>query len=508
MIDKILEGNRTLESAASGTGALDSAAAGISGGKDALGSASAGLKTMQSTGTTLQDVTKNITQNQAEVQQDVKTLQADMEQLRNAADAATQSVAVTKASADLKTLHTRLDGMQTILQALLSDSRLTAAAKTRLSAQSDKVAAMQKKVQTMQDRIAALSVPAGVTADLQAMKQAADDNDRTLAEISALLQGDLTDETAAMEKSMQDMIDGTSSLLDSLQEELGQLNTLHQSLGSALDTSDASLEQIKEAVSMASARTDELLGALEDTEENGRLTLLSDFLSGDPAVYGQFFSEPVQITTKEIYPIANYGSAMTPFYTILALWVGALILTALIKVKADPESIPGIRHWQLFFGRYLLFFLLGQIQTAVVVLGNEYLLHCQILDPVRFWITAALASFVFTLIVYTLTISFGDIGKALAVVIMVIQIAGSGGTYPIELLPSIYRQIYIFFPFPYAINAMRETIGGSYGNTWQVSLLQLLIFAAVALVIGLLVRIPFIGLNSFVEKRMEDTELM
>ena len=102
----------------------------------------------------------------------------------------------------------------------------------------------------------------------------------------------------------------------------------------------------------------------------------------------------------------------------------------------------------------------------------------------------------------------GDVGKALAVVIMVIQIAGSGGTYPIELLPEVYRQIYIFFPFPYAINAMRETIGGMYGNTYTVSLLQLLIFAGAALAIGLVVRRPFMRLNHFMEKRMEDTRMM
>ena len=121
---------------------------------------------------------------------------------------------------------------------------------------------------------------------------------------------------------------------------------------------------------------------------------------------------------------------------------------------------------------------------------------------------ASLASVTFTLLIYSLALSFGDVGKALAVVIMVIQIAGSGGTYPIELLPGVYRQIYIFFPFPYAINAMRETIGGSYGNTYLMNMLYLLVFAGVGLLIGLVVRKPFVGLNHFMEKRMEDTKMM
>ena len=199
---------------------------------------------------------------------------------------------------------------------------------------------------------------------------------------------------------------------------------------------------------------------------------------------------------------------MTPFYTVLALWVGALILTALIKVKADPGKIPGITQMQLFFGRYLFFFVMGQVQALIVVLGDIFLLHCQILNYGAFWLAAAETSFVFTLLIYSLTISFGDVGKALAVVIMVIQIAGSGGTYPIELLPGVYRQIYIFFPFPYAINAMRETIGGRYGNTYLVNMLELLIFAGAGLLIGLVIRKPFVGLNHYMEKRMEDTKLM
>ena len=233
-----------------------------------------------------------------------------------------------------------------------------------------------------------------------------------------------------------------------------------------------------------------------------------EFLQGDPESYGAFFAEPVLVTTEEVYAISNYGSAMTPFYSVLALWVGGTILVALVKVKAEPTDLKNVKPYQLYFGRYLLFFVLGQIQAAIIVLGDIYLLKSQILYPEMFWFAASLASFTFTLLIYSLALAFGDIGKAAAVVIMVIQIAGSGGTFPIELLPEIYRNIYIFFPFPYAINAMRETIGGMYGNDYMKYLAQLLIFAAAALLIGLVIRLPFVRINHFVEKRMEDTELM
>lgn len=299
-----------------------------------------------------------------------------------------------------------------------------------------------------------------------------------------------------------------NTLLESIKTTLENTGTIFNGMVSTIGSTNQSLEQMQVIIQGVSGKLKSVTELFNGTTEDERVQALRKLMSGDPDTYGEFFSEPVKIDTVEVYPIANYGSAMTPFYTVLALWVGALLLTALVKVKAEPKNLQGVKLHQLYFGRYLLFFVLGQIQALVVVLGDIYLLHCQILDKGLFWFTASLTSFVFTLLVYSLTLSFGDIGKAVAVVIMVIQIAGSGGTFPIELLPSVYRNIYIFFPFPYAINAMRETIGGMYGNMYVKSLLQLMIFAVAALVLGLVIRKPFIKWNHFVEKRMEDTKMM
>lgn len=299
-----------------------------------------------------------------------------------------------------------------------------------------------------------------------------------------------------------------NTLLESINTTLENTGTIFGGMVSTIGSTNQSLEQMQVIIQGVSEKLKSVTELFNGTTEDERVQALRKLMSGDPDTYGEFFSEPVKIDTVEVYPIANYGSAMTPFYTVLALWVGALLLTALVKVKAEPKNLQGVKLHQLYFGRYLLFFVLGQIQALVVVLGDIYLLHCQILDKGLFWFTASLTSFVFTLLVYSLTLSFGDIGKAVAVVIMVIQIAGSSGTFPIELLPSVYRNIYIFFPFPYAINAMRETIGGMYGNMYVKSLLQLMIFAVAALVLGLVIRKPFIKWNHFVEKRMEDTKMM
>ena len=166
------------------------------------------------------------------------------------------------------------------------------------------------------------------------------------------------------------------------------------------------------------------------------------------------------------------------------------------------------KPYQLFFGRYFLFFVLSQIQAAVIVAGDLLLLKIQCVEPALLFATGAITSLVFSLLIYSLTISFGDVGKAIVVVVMVLQIAGSSGTFPIELLPDVYQKIYHIFPFPYAIDAMRECICGLYGLTWLKNIGCLLIFGVAALLIGLWVRKPFMGLNHFMEEKLEETEML
>lgn len=330
----------------------------------------------------------------------------------------------------------------------------------------------------------------------------------SVANMRNMYTNSLAPQVSSILDSTGQILGTVSQLLQSTDETLESTSAVFDGVVTTLDGTNQSLEQIQMILQTVSSKLTAITDKLNGVSEDERVEALMELMKGDPDTYGEFFAEPVKIDTVQVYPIENYGSAMTPFYTVLALWVGALLLTALIKVKAEPKEKKDMKLYQLFFGRYLLFFVLGQIQALIVVLGDIYLLHCQILNKGMFWLTAAVASFVFTLLVYALTLSFGDIGKAIAVVIMVIQIAGSGGTFPIELLPSVYRNIYIFFPFPYAINAMRETIGGMYGNMYVKSMGQLLIFAAASLAIGLIIRKPFIRLNHFVEKRMEDTKMM
>lgn len=364
----------------------------------------------------------------------------------------------------------------------------------------------------------------------EAARQTAAECRKTAKQLRALAESpdsaDLLADCDALVKSIRTMVDKIPVTSKALQKELdtvaGQVADTME--GMAVLAGDAkamktALAETADAVgdTMALLRpaTEKLLTSLESTIDDleGLTTdeymdTLVNILGGDPAVYGQYFPEMVQTSVNAVYPIANYGSAMTPFYTVLAIWVGGVILSSLIKIHARTEGLIDPKPAELYFGRYLFFFVLSQIQAAVIVTGDLYILKVQCLHPGMLYLTGALTAFTFSLLIYSLALSFGDVGKAIVVVIMVMQIAGSSGTFPIELLPAIYQKIYRFFPFPYAIDAMRECICGMYGNYYWQQIGFLLLFAAAALLIGLLVRRPFMGLNHFMEEKLEETELL
>ena len=396
----------------------------------------------------------------------------------------------------------------------------------------DAAAQLEKAADTLETWAAGLEASgteAGKT-QVEAARQTAAECRKTAKQLRALAESpdsaDLLADCDALVKSLRTMVDRIPVTSKALQKELdtvaGQVADTMEGMAALAGDAKAmktALAETADAVgdTMALLRpaTEKLLTSLESTIDDleGLTTdeymdTLVNILGGDPAVYGQYFPEMVQTSVNAVYPIANYGSAMTPFYTVLAIWVGGVILSSLIKIHARTEGLIDPKPAELYFGRYLFFFVLSQIQAAVIVTGDLYILKVQCLHPGMLYLTGALTAFTFSLLIYSLALSFGDVGKAIVVVIMVMQIAGSSGTFPIELLPAIYQKIYRFFPFPYAIDAMRECICGMYGNYYWQQIGFLLLFAAAALLIGLLVRRPFMGLNHFMEEKLEETELL
>ena len=291
-------------------------------------------------------------------------------------------------------------------------------------------------------------------------------------------------------------------------EEMARLSgRVEENLADLSDHMDTSIQLMEGAASTMDELYDRTV-VLENSESTNRI---KQFLSEDTDELSQFLSKPVQTRIHQIYAVENYGSAMAAFYTTLALWVGAVIQVALIDV-ATPSSYEEkhgeFKPHEQYFGRLGLFLIIATIQSMLIALGDLYFLRIQCLHPAGFLFATWVASMVFTVLVYTLTVSFGDIGKALCVVLMVIQVAGSGGTFPIDVAPGVFRAMYPFLPFVHSMNAMKETIGGFYGHIYGRELLLLQIYVLASLVLGLVLRRPVISLNERFEEKLEETNLM
>lgn len=513
MIDTFLAGNDAL------TAGLEEASDSIPGveGKiqTAIGAFDESKKQIDATDATLEAYSKNVESTLTDIEASLDRISKDINDAGLGESAQKTAESMEQAGKDIQTLAEQLTTLYKAIEGLQTNNSFTN------EQQSDITDAMNQIENLKQDAAAleAILNEAQKKYDSSAIKDATDTISeglkttlstcrQSIDNMKNIYTNNLVPGVAGVLDSASQIMVNVTNLLNNLNGTLEDMDTLFTGTQEMVGSTNESFRQIQKLLDASNQKVEEIIARLDAATEDEQMSIILEALNGDPDSYGKFFAQPVQVETREVYPIKNYGSAVAPFYTTLALWVGALVLVALIKVKPSEEGLVNPKRYQLFFGRYLIFFVMGQVQSLIIVLGNIFWLHCQVKSPVLFGFAAAVTSFTFTLLIYALTLSFGDVGKAIAVVMVVIQIAGSGGTYPIEILPEFYRRVYTFFPFPYAINAMRETIGGMYGGTYEKSLAELLVFAVAALLIGLWIRIPFVGINHFVEKRMEDTKMM
>lgn len=126
---------------------------------------------------------------------------------------------------------------------------------------------------------------------------------------------------------------------------------------------------------------------------------------------------------------------MSPFFTALSLWVGGTILISMLSVGVSQKVYS---PYQIYIGRYLIFFIIGVMQALSVSIGNIVLIGVYVADKFEYILFSVLISTVFTLIVYTFVSVLGNIGKGISVVLMVLQISSSGGTFPIQVTPPFF----------------------------------------------------------------------
>ena len=434
------------------------------------------------------------------IDSDLSDLQDALDRVQNAADSSEKQAAYAMVEKNLKNIRSKLNSMIDSLSKLKPHTHLLQNKVNRVITKlQSQVSDINKILDLMDD------LSGDIDSGLSSL-------DRTLQQKINRLHDSYNNTILPAVEDAVDTIDGAlqdgATAMGSISEDIAVMRQIVSGTRQSVTDLNGVMSNTSQSLDDISKDLDDLKNELNGLTERELLQKILDFMHGDPEGYGKFLAEPVEIESEAIYPVENYGSGVAPFYTTLALWVGCIFLLALMKITPSTEGLKDPRPYQLFFGRFGILFLLGQLQWIVIYIGNIYVLKTQCLHPGRMFLTGAVTSFTFMLLCYAVTLAFADLGKAIIVVIVVLQIAGSSGTYPIEVLPEFFQKVYVFFPFPYAINAMRECMFGYYENDYIIYMLQLLAFAAAALLLGLVIRMPFINVKNFMQQRMKDTGMM
>ena len=328
------------------------------------------------------------------------------------------------------------------------------------------------------------------------------------------IEADVDDE---LDKKLEQVIDDARKSISKTRNSLSGVYGDMDLLENALSKSDKALKSMKGGLN----GTVYTLTSLQNGARN--LAQLFDNLSGsdmvkdvnhlmtnDAAVIAENMATPIKMNTEEVYPIRNFGSVMAPFYLVIAQWIGAMFAAVMIhvQVKRREDELGGMKLHEAFFGRYRLFLMIGLAQALLVSIGELLYVGIQCLHPLLFILAALVNGLIFTLIVYSLVFALENIGLAVGVVFMILQVAGGGGTFPVEVLPAPFRALFPFMPFRYAMDAMRECIGGMYDHTYIKCLGILILFGLAAIAFGLLLHKPMRGIIEKVEESKRESDVM
>ncbi|SHJ06916.1 putative membrane protein [Clostridium cavendishii DSM 21758] len=245
---------------------------------------------------------------------------------------------------------------------------------------------------------------------------------------------------------------------------------------------------------------------LKDLNENN-LNKIIDIMEKNPNEVANFLTSPIEVKEVEVYGKGIFGIGLTPFYTVLAIWVGSLLSAALLTTACeDFEEGKQPNMLQRHFGKMLLFISITIIQAVIVTLGDWLILGIDVYNVPLLFGFAILTAITFTIIIFTLVSLMGNVGKAIAVVIMVFQIAGAGGIYPIQTNPEVFGVLYPLWPFTYAINGFREAIAGPVWKTVDTSVVVLLVYCVIFIILSILKK-PLHKITHFMEHMFEKAEL-
>ena len=392
----------------------------------------------------------------------------------------------------------------------------------RLQASADRLSALQNAINKLADDMEKNAADAGsnhqdvknlVGQAQSAISNLKSDVDSTLRPQLERLSGTINSATSSMENLRTQLSAASSSVNDGsngVREGLSKLQSTFSGIGT----------QLREA----SQKIADIHNKLNDALESGNLAKVRTIIGSDPQALAVALAAPVGITTIPVYPVDNFGSQMAPFYTALALWVGSVLMIITIRSDVTTENVvegldsshPAVgyfkRHhlglWEGFLGRYLIFGLIALTQATILSLGLLFFVKIQHVHPWLFMFTTWAIALVFSFLLYTFIATFGNAGKALGVLFLVLQITGAGGSFPLAILPNFFRSISPYLPATHGITALRAAIAGYSGGEYVDAMLLLGVFVLVAALLGFGLRPLLIKRTRLLVEKLESTKLM
>ncbi|WP_454955610.1 YhgE/Pip family protein [Gemella morbillorum] len=313
------------------------------------------------------------------------------------------------------------------------------------------------------------------------------DRTKRINEISTNIDNRLNDDIAPLVAKVLTKADininEISKLIIGAQNELPEVEAKILSTEVKIQRAHAKLITIQKELPEAKEKIKKLTEEVKKAEAGTNTNMLFNLLKVDYKQQAEFFANPVQLSENKLYHIKNYGSAMTPFYTVLSIWVGALLMSSLLTTKVEDEE-GKYKPCEKYFGRWILFLVISLFQTLVITLGDMYILGTQAVSPYRFVFYGLLISALFSSIIYTIVHLLGNVGKAICIILLVLQLGSSGGTFPIQMTSSFFQALYPKVPFTYSIGLLREAVGGVYIPAAQRDMKILLIGIVITLISG------------------------
>lgn len=349
------------------------------------------------------------------------------------------------------------------------------------------------------------------TADRERVNQLAQQAKASIDGIKTDFDSQLKPQLNDISDSISNTVTALSSTATDLKGALGDLNSTTKSADKQLTNIRTVLDSTAESLTKAGTALSSFNGTLSDALNSGNMDTVKEVLGNNTDSLAAALAAPVQVKRTAVFPVKNFGSQLAPFYTILPLFVGSLLMAVTLKPgvsRKNREGLDNPKPHQLFLGHYGVFGVIALLQSTFSLGGNLLFLHVQAVHPWLFMLAGWTSSLVFSFFTYTMVASFGNIGKAIGVLVLVTQISGSNGAYPLAVLPKIISDISPFLPATHSIVALRAAIAGIYNNDYWHALGSLLLFLIPLLLIGLVLRIPLVKFNKWYVAKVESTKVI